>query len=51
MSGGIGMSCLAGPNLPYLAVLDALEGVDDEQIMPIKVGLRVGEVQQAVLYP
>jgi carbamoylphosphate synthase large subunit len=50
MSGGIAMSCLAGPNLPYLAVLDAFEGVNDEQITATKVGARVGEVQQAVFY-
>lgn len=50
MSGGIAMSCLAGPNLPYLAVLDAFEGVNDEQITATKVGARVGEVRQAIFY-
>ncbi len=51
MSGGIAMSCLAGPNLPYLAVLDALDGLNDDQIIGTKVGSRVGEVRQAVVYP
>jgi carbamoylphosphate synthase large subunit len=50
MSGGIAMSCMAGPNLPYLAVLDAFEGVNDGQITATNVGARVGEVRQAVLY-
>jgi hypothetical protein len=50
MSGGIAMSCLAGPNLPYLAVLDALEGVNDDQIPEVKVGTKIGEVRKAVVY-
>ena len=51
MSGGTGMSCLAGPNLPYLAVRDAIGLLRDEDIPAIRSGLRVGEIQQAVVFP
>ncbi len=51
MSGGTAMSCLAGPNLPYLAVLDAMGQLRDEDIPPVNYGLRVGEVPQAVVFP
>lgn len=51
MSGGIAMSCLAGPNLPYMAVASALFGPERIKIGPIQDGVRVGEVEQAVVLP
>lgn len=49
-SGGIGMACLAGPNLPYLALttfVDGHEGVTPEQLA-VRDGMRVGELGTAV---
>lgn len=51
MSGGSAMACLAGPNLPHLAVLDALGELDQQHIPAVKHGLRVGEYRQAVVLP
>ena len=51
MSGGSAMACLAGPNLPHLAVLNALGELDVQDIPPVKHGLRVGEYRQAVVLP
>lgn len=50
MSGGIGMACLAGPNLPYLAVRGFHLGFDQLLIPQIQAGLRVGERSQPVEY-
>ncbi len=43
MSGGIGMACLAGPNLPYLALLGFDRGFDGLHIPAIRTGIRVAE--------
>jgi predicted ATP-grasp superfamily ATP-dependent carboligase len=51
MSGGTAMSCLAGPNLPYLAIRDALGQLSDDDIPSLASGIRVGEVPTAVLLP
>jgi biotin carboxylase len=48
MSGGIGMACLAGPNLPYLALSGFDRGYAGLQVPPIRSGIRVGEIAQAV---
>ena len=48
MSGGIAMACLAGPNLPYLGLLAFDQGHQAVTLGPIKDGLRVGEINQAV---
>lgn len=48
MSGGIAMACLAGPNLPYLALLGFDRGFNDLKIPPIKAGVRVGELMYAI---
>jgi carbamoylphosphate synthase large subunit len=48
MSGGIGMACLAGPNLPYLGVAGFDRGYAALRIPVATPGLRVGEVTQAV---
>ena len=49
MSGGTAMACLAGPNLPYLAVKAALGELEDDDIPAIAYGLRVGEYQRAAV--
>ena len=49
MSGGTAMACLAGPNLPYLAMQDALGELEDGDIPAIAYGLRVGEYHQAAV--
>lgn len=51
MSGGIAMACLAGPNLPYLALKRFIDGPGSIDIEPIQDGLRVAEVNQAVVLP
>lgn len=51
MSGGIAMACLAGPNLPYLALAGFDRGFDGLTIPPIRAGLRVGELSHAVELP
>lgn len=50
-SGGIGMACLAGPNLPYLALRGFVDGYDNLTPAPIRDGLRVGETGTAVELP
>lgn len=50
MSGGIGMACLAGPNLPYLALQGVDLGFDHVAIPPVRDGLRVGERAFALEY-
>ena len=47
MSGGIAMACLAGPNLPYLALAGFDRGFEGLPIAPIRAGLRVGELSLA----
>lgn len=50
MSGGIGMACLGGPNLPYLALQSFVHG-PDVTIPSIQDGTRVGEINKAVRLP
>ena len=48
MSGGIGMACMAGPNLPYIALAGFDRGYDKVEIPAIRHGMRVAEVSSAV---
>ncbi len=47
MSGGVGMACLAGPNLPYIALRGFAEGYDGLEIPAPRHGMRVAEVSVA----
>jgi biotin carboxylase len=47
MSGGIAMACLAGPNLPFLALAGFDRGFANLPVPPIRAGIRVGEVARA----
>ncbi|MES2932477.1 MAG: ATP-grasp domain-containing protein, partial [Pseudomonadota bacterium] len=47
MSGGIAMACLAGPNLPYLALVGFDRGFEGLPIPPIRAGMRVAELARA----
>ena len=47
MSGGIAMACLAGPNLPYLALVGFDRGFDGLAVPEVRAGLRVGEISFA----
>ncbi|MES2743145.1 MAG: ATP-grasp domain-containing protein [Pseudomonadota bacterium] len=51
MSGGIGMACAAGPNLPYLALAGFDRGYAGLPVPPVQAGLRVGEKALAVALP
>jgi carbamoylphosphate synthase large subunit len=51
MSGGIGMACLAGVNLPYFGVAGFDHGYDQILIPPVLDGLRVGEMNYPVVLP
>lgn len=48
MSGGIGMACVAGPNLPYIALCGFADGFDGLDIAPVRAGIRVAELARAV---
>lgn len=48
MSGGIGMACVAGPNLPWLGLAGFDQGYAGLEIPPLRAGIRVAEVAQAV---
>ena len=48
MSGGIGMACVAGPNLPYIALCGFADGFERVDITPVRNGIRVAEVARAV---
>lgn len=50
MSGGIAMACLAGPNLPFIALRGFERGYQGLEIAPVRAGMRVGEVAHAVEY-
>ncbi|PWF55103.1 ATP-grasp domain-containing protein [Massilia glaciei] len=50
MSGGIAMACLAGPNLPYLALRGFDRGFDGLAVPAIRAGIRVGDISTAVEY-
>jgi len=47
MSGGIGMACLAGPNLPYIALRGFAEGYEGLDVPTPRHGMRVAEVSVA----
>ncbi len=51
MSGGIAMACLAGPNLPYLALVGFDRGFDTLVVPEVRSGLRVGEIAFATEMP
>ncbi|MEC5163054.1 MULTISPECIES: ATP-grasp domain-containing protein [unclassified Janthinobacterium] len=51
MSGGIGMACAAGPNLPYLALAGFDRGYAGLAVPAIRDGLRVGEAAVVVELP
>lgn len=48
MSGGIGMACVAGPNLPYIALCGFADGFDRVQVPPVRNGIRVAELNSAM---
>jgi carbamoylphosphate synthase large subunit len=47
MSGGIGMACVAGPNLPYIALSGFADGFDQVNVPPVRNGIRVAELSAA----
>ncbi|MFL6656848.1 MAG: ATP-grasp domain-containing protein [Massilia sp.] len=47
MSGGIGMACVAGPNLPYIALCGFADGFDKVTVPPVRDGIRVAELAEA----
>lgn len=47
MSGGIGMACVAGPNLPYIALCGFADGFDQVVVPPVRNGIRVAELSEA----
>ncbi|MBC7455920.1 MAG: ATP-grasp domain-containing protein [Massilia sp.] len=47
MSGGIGMACVAGPNLPYIALRGFADGFEQVDIAPVRNGIRVTELNTA----
>jgi hypothetical protein len=51
MSGGIGMACLAGPNLPYIALRGFADGFGNVEAAPVNNGMRVAELGAAVELP
>jgi len=48
MSGGIGMACVAGPNLPYIALRGFADGFDAVEVPEVRNGIRVAELAHAV---
>lgn len=48
MSGGIGMACAAGPNLPWIALKGFADGFDTVEPVPVRNGMRVTEVSEAL---
>ena len=49
LSGGIGMACAAGPNLPLIALKVFDKGFSSVEVPPIMNGVRVGEVHNAFI--
>jgi carbamoylphosphate synthase large subunit len=47
MSGGIGMACVAGPNLPYISLCGFADGFDAVTVPPVRDGIRVMELADA----
>jgi phosphoribosylamine-glycine ligase len=48
MSGGIGMACIAGPNLPYIALKGFDTGFQTVAVPPVRAGIRVAELASPV---
>ena len=48
MSGGIGMACVAGPNLPWIALCGVADGFENVIVPPVRNGIRVAELADAV---
>ncbi|MFO1391149.1 MAG: ATP-grasp domain-containing protein [Agitococcus sp.] len=48
-SGGMAMACIAGANLPYIALKGVIDGYQSLLPLEIKTGIYVGEVSQALL--
>ncbi len=51
MSGGIGMACAAGPNLPWIALKGFADGFDTVEVPGVANGMRVAEIAEAVELP
>ena len=51
MSGGIGMACLSGINLPYFGLAGFDRGYECIEIPPLIKGVRVGEINLPVVLP
>jgi biotin carboxylase len=51
MSGGIGMACAAGPNLPWIALKGFADGFDTVEVPQAKDRMRVAEVPEALELP
>ena len=47
MSGGIGMACVAGPNLPYIALCGVADGFGKLAVPSVRDGIRVAELSSA----
>jgi biotin carboxylase len=47
MSGGIGMACVAGPNLPWIALKGFADGFGQVEVPPVRDGIRVAELSAA----
>ena len=50
-SGGTGMSCLSGINLPYWALRGFVEGYAGLPIPEVRIGVRVTEISMAAEFP
>ena len=48
MSGGIGMACAAGPNLPWISLTGFADGFDTVEVPEVANGMRVIEVSEAM---
>jgi len=51
MSGGIGMACAAGPNLPWIALAGFADGFDTVTVPEVRSGMRVIEMPSASVLP
>ncbi|WP_426191748.1 ATP-grasp domain-containing protein [Massilia sp. DWR3-1-1] len=49
MSGGIGMACVAGPNLPWIALSGFADGYQHVTVPPVRNGIRVAELATATV--
>lgn len=50
-SGGLAMACLAGPNLPYIAINGFISGFENMVIPDIRYGIKIGESRVPVEFP